>query len=761
MSERRRLILNIVICALGVWIISSCSTTRVIPDGSYRLKTSEVIIKNQLKYPDYKVSDIASYVRQKPKGWNPLLYVYNWSSEKDNGWNRFLRKIGQPPVVFDAELVESSKSNMITHLDFLGYYNSSIVDSISAEKKQAKVFYEVMLGKQYPIKEIKYIIADSLLREKYFADTLNSLIKRGAPLSEEALDKESERAAAHFRNDGYYGFSKNYFFFQADTIKVKDSTLLEVRIENYTRNEQEKDGREHRQFYIGDISVYPVYDVVRYRAALARKVPPILDTLKYGDLLVLYDKKLGIRPSVLAAMNRLKKGDLYNESVVNNTYRRFSNLRMYSSVNLQMDQVSQDTVDCNIRLIPSKIQGYKLNLEASSNSTGLIGLSPVISYYHRNIFRGGEWLNLSFMGNFQFGIKSPTRSTELGATANISFPKFLFLPDRIFANALPRTDFVLAYNYQKRPEYTRNMISSSFGYNWHDSSNKFFFKAFPVQINIVKMLNVKSDFYESLRDPFIIDSYKDHFDIGGGMGVSYVSEPSLGSTSSNFKANLALDFAGNLFSAFNKYLPTDPSGKRTIWGSPYSQYLRSELSLVQILVFGAERNNAIAMRLVGGVGYAYGNSNSMPFERLFWAGGANSLRAWQSRAVGPGTVSKDTTFAIANQNGDMRLEANIEYRFPIYKIFRGALFFDAGNVWNIASSGGNPLLGDPQFHWNNFYKTIALNTGVGVRIDIQFIVVRLDLGIKLYEPSEQKWRGTDDWFRRGGYAIQFGIGYPF
>lgn len=735
---------------------TSCSTVKVVPDGSFRLKENKVVIVNKDKYPKYQASDIHSYIRQKPNTyfigtWNPFLYVYNWSNGKDNGWDRFVKKLGQAPVIFDPYQIDKSISNMETHLKYLGYYNSTIVDSVYAEKKKATVIYEVTLGKQYPIKEITYIIRDTALNNIYLPDTVNSIIKRNIPLSEKVLEAESERASAIFRDDGYYGFSKNYFFFKADTISVKDSALLEVRIEDYTRNELEKDAKPHRRFSIGKVTIYPVSDVIRYRASLGNKGIQLLDTLKYNDIYILYDKKLKMRPSVLYNMNRMIPGSLYRESIVNNTYQRLSNLRIYNSVNVSIDQVSSDTVDCNIKLIPSKVQGYKLNLEASTNSTGLIGISPVVSYYNRNIFRGGEWLSLSLMGNFQFAVKDTIRSTEFGASIGLSFPTFVFIPDRIFNKIVPRTDLNFAYNYQKRPEYTRNMITAQFGYSWNSLNKNFYFQLYPLRFNIVKMSNMSPSFYEKIKNPFVKDSYKDHFDFGGSYTISYLTDPTINSKKSNFKANLQFDIAGNLISAFNKVMPSDSTGSRTIWGSPYSQYVRGELSLVYTFVFGKNKKSALAFRALGGAGFAYGNSSSMPFERLFWAGGPNSLRGWQARSIGPGTSPIDTTFTIPNQNGDMRFEANMELRFPIVWLLRGALFFDAGNVW----------LKHELSPSNNFVKGIALNTGVGLRLDIQFVVIRFDLGIKLHDPVTSTWHSADLWFKKGGYAFQFGIGYPF
>lgn len=740
-----------------VMALSACSTTKVVPDGSYRLIENKVNVTNADAYPKNVPTDIQNYVQQKPNTyfigkWNPFIYVYNWSNGKDDGWDRFVKKLGQAPVIFDPEQVESSIDNMENHLKYLGFYNSEVVDSVKTRGKKASVIYDVTLGKRYYISDIKYNIPDSTLRSLYMADTANSVIKVGMPVSEQMLDRESVRATSIFKENGYYGFSKNYFFFTADTTIVRDSALLEISIKEYTRNELERNAKPHKQFHIGKVTIFPVTDELRYRTSLTNEIPLPLDTLVIDtNLFVVYDQKLKIRPSVLAKMNRIRPGDMYKESVVDQTYRRFTNLNLYSSVNVALEQVSSDTVDCNIRLLPTKTQGYKLNLEASTNSTGLIGISPAISYYNRNIFRGGEWFNLAFSGNFQFGVKDPARSTEFGTSANVSLPKFLFFPESVFKRVIPRTDFTLAYNYQNRPEYTRNMITAGYGYSWNSASKRWVFQINPARLNIVKMSNLSPSFYEMIKDPFVKDSYIDHFDLGGRYSVSYYSDPSINPKHTNYKFNAKLDLAGNVLSAFNKLMPKDTTGSRSIWGSPYSQYVKLETSYSYTWKFGKRERMAIATRALAGVGFSYGNSQALPFEQLLWSGGSNSMRGWHTRSLGPGTSPMDKSLSIPNQTGDLKLEANLEFRFPLFWLLNGALFFDAGNIWVKREIED----------FRNFLDGIALNTGLGVRLDIQFVVVRLDWGFKMRDPSVGKWCGLNDWFKKGGYAFQFGIGYPF
>lgn len=757
-----------------ILILAGCSTTRVIPQGESRLAHNEIKILNS---KGYEAASIEPYLKQNPNtyfllGWNPFLNIYNWSNGKENGWDRFVKKIGQAPVIFDKCLVASSVSNIENHLKYQGYYNSQVRDSIATKNKKTTVSYFITLGKQYTIDSTEYIIEDPNLEKDFYGDSLQNMIKRGNLLSENYLNDVSEQIAEKLRNRGYYGFSKNYLFFIADTLSGNGKAKLKVEIKNYTRNELPKDARPHRIFHYGKVTMQPmrkpsnplVYrfegDSVTAEPAMNLNTPT--DSIYYKGIEFKYRRQLILRKSVLARMNYVKPGSIYNEEEVAKTYTRLSNLNIFSSVNIQMDQRDSNTVDCNMKLTASELQGYKLGLESSINSSGLFGISPSVSYYHKNLLKGAEMFNVSLMGDFQFGIGNSKRATEFGAATSISTPNFLLLPDRIFKSTnIPRTEFAVSYNYQDRPEYTRNIISGSYSYVW-SSRDRFFFKVSPLQVNIVKLNNIKPDFYESLKDPFLKNSYKDHWDMGLGTNIYYTTDASPRPAHSYFYVRWQNDLSGNMLSLFNHAMKQNENGERLIWNSPYSQYYRTEISTVYTWKLGKKENHSIAARFLAGAGVGYGNSVSLPFEKLFWAGGAYSLRGWQARTVGPGYAQVDTTFTIPNQTGDMRLEANLEYRFPLFWNFEGAIFFDAGNVWNIKNhNDGIKETREGLFELKNFYKHLAADWGAGLRLDLKFVLLRLDMGIKLYDPATDDWKGPRSMLKKGNYAFQFGVGYPF
>lgn len=745
--------------------VISCSTTRVIPEGRSRLA------KNKIEVLNSKVVTPASLqhcIKQKPNnylifGWNPFLNVYNWSTGSNSWWDRAIKKIGNPPVLFDPTLVKMSEQNIESQLIHDGYYNSTATDSTITHKKKTKVYYKVNLGNRYPIDSVSYSITDTSLKHLYMNNLSSSVIKKGEFLSEGLLETEVKRATKIFRDNGYFNFNGNYFSFVADTLLGTDKVKLEVCINNYLRSETKEEAKPHKVYTFGKVYLNPVRNTQSSFGPSDSLSILKKDTIVYKDVNIIYSgKKPLIRRKVLERMNLIVPGKIYDERLVEKSYKRYSYIKLFSSINMEATVPSSDSaaVDINIKLLSSSLQGYKLSLEGSSNSSGLFGISPGLSYYHKNFFGNGEVVNIGFTGNFQFKPNDNVHSNEFGISTSLSIPNFLFINDNIFkGGTIPSTELSVSYNYQQRPEYTRNIISGSFGYSW-SVRNKLFYKVNLIQANVIKLYNLSESFYESLKDPFLKNSYQNHFDLGVGGSFYYTTDASSPHNKSYFYLRWNSDFSGNLLSLFNNVLTKNSSGEYLIWNTPYSQYFRTEISAVYTWLLGRDKKQGVAVRVLAGVGKGYGNSISLPFEKLFWAGGAYDLRGWQARTIGPGASQRDTTFRIPNQTGNMKLEANIEYRFPLFWLFDGAVFADAGNVWMIkADSAKEDKSG--LFHFNTFYRQIAMNTGVGLRLNLGFTILRLDMGLKTYDPSIKSWIGPDRWFKNDNYTIQFGIEYPF
>ncbi|MDR3133349.1 MAG: BamA/TamA family outer membrane protein [Prevotellaceae bacterium] len=753
-------------------LFSSCSSTRYLAEGDYLLGKNEIHISG---HTDITKNKILPYIRQqanRPSLLNIKLYlgIYNASPKCDSCWlGKVMKKIGEPPVVFDSSSVGSSVNNIGQYLHSLGYYGATVKDTVVYHRHKAKVTYTVAPGQPVRLNHIRYRIQDSILRPFILSDTAHSLLKTGLPLSFQLLEQERERIETAMHAKGFSSFNRTLVSYDADTLASNNRADLTVLL-NINEPPEAIDSLGYRkQFRIRTVKIYMPYDAVAastdsgymggYTEALARQYPA-------GDIYVLYRGKQPVRTSVLLATNTIRPGDYYNGEENAQTYANFSHLRLFRVIAINFRKapaVNGDTlVDCTIHLTPGAEQGFKINMEASMSSLGLLGLSPALSYYHRNIFRGAEWLNLSLSENFQFDPfhigDNRKRSNELGVSGTVGTPKFFFpFIHRRFDSYFPQTEFTTSYSYQLRPEYTRNSLAFQLGYNWR-TKPQFSYAVNLLNLSIVKLFNMSGDFYRTtLRDPYLRNRYEDHFVLGANASFLYSTrQPS--NKSNSVQLRWTVGSAGNLLSLFNKSLPYNPDNKNyLIGGTPYSQYLKTDLNFSHYLVWNDK--NTIAYRLFAGVGRAYGNSISLPYEEVYYSGGAYSLRGWQSRTVGPGAAAMDSTFSIPNQVGDFKLEANIEYRFKVSGIFDGALFLDAGNVWSLNYAEANELA---MLNAATLLKQIALNTGFGLRLNFDFLVIRFDVGAKLYEPRLYSgWINARNILSMQNLSLHFGVGYPF
>lgn len=702
-------------------LAAACSTTRVLEEGQYRLTRNEVAIEGDTPLNS---SDVTPGIRQSAQGWNPFICVYNWSRE-DGIWH----KLGIAPEVYIPSESELSADNIVGRLKYLGYYNSTVTVTEQPKGRKMRVKYTVYPGKRYLIDSLAFDIPPGgTFPADFNADT--AAIRQailGTYLSEDQLEKESVRSTSRLRNLGYFDLSKYNYSFEADTLENGTTSLL-YSVHGYTRNETEAYDRPISRYYIGKVGVT-------------------------------YPRTLHFRDKVLRGLATIRPGQTYSEENVNNTYSRLSSVRAFSSVNIAMTPSDSNIVDCDITLQQAPQQGFKVHLEGSTNSTGLLSLSPKLSFFHKNIFHGGEWLNLGFSGEFQRRFKDNTSATEFGASAGISFPGFIGLPYEAFPGPrIPRTEVNLAFNYQDRPEYNRLVASTAYGYSANLGNVSY--QIYPLQLNYVRLFNLRDDFAKTLEEyPFLAYSYQSHLDSGMGMTLYYNSDPDIVPKGSYLSYRMSVDLSGNFLSLFKKFMPVDQNGHYTLFGAPYSQYVRAEYSYAQAWKFA--ENQSVAVRFLAGAGYAYGNSDALPFEKQFYAGGASSMRGWQARSLGPGPEEMNPAFSIPSQTGDIKLEANLEYRFKVVWKLEGALFTDIGNVWSLEDRG----VAGGTFHFRDFYKSLAADWGLGVRLDLTFILLRVDFGMQLVVPSDLgrngRFNSPRNWLKGGNNAIHFGVGYPF
>lgn len=695
---------QILACILA---ISSCSTTKVIPQGQYRLVSNNITVEGGSEIP---ASVLNSCIKDQPGasllGWNPLISMYNWSGGQSEGFKGIWYKLGQAPVVLSRPNVDVSCKSLLRKFEYYGYYGSKVEPVITYKGRKAYVNYIVTPGRRYIIDDIKYSIpTGGEFGSDFLADTGNVSIMRGDWLRQDILASESARSAQALRSLGYYPLDKSQYSFVADTLSRSGHVSLE-----YTIKEN------------------PAMPLRKYN---------------FGEVGISYPSDMKMRSKVLKGMNLVKPGQLFDDRVLENTYSRFSSMKVFSSVAVETSLSEKGDVDCEVVLTPSALQGFKANLEASTNSNGLIGISPQITFYHKNVFGGGEWFNLGFSGNFQFKVGSDTKAEEFGVNAGLSLPRFLGLDYSRFKGAnIPRTEFNAAYNYQNRPEYYRNIISTSFGYSgrfW-----KHYYQLYPLQLSYVRLHEVSDAFSAVLAtNPQLKYAYEDHFDAGAGAYLYYTTTTEVVPKTSYRTTSLRVDVSGNVLSLLGS-----PS---LILGSPYAQYARGEFSHSQAWRFGKREHQAIAGRVLVGAGYAYGNSEFLPYEKQFYAGGSMGMRGWQARALGPGNSPMETSFSIPSQTGDVKFEADIEYRIAMFWKLEGAAFAEVGNVWN---SGDG-------YSFAQMASTLAADWGFGLRVNLDLILIRVDMGVQLRDPVSAQWLRPSAALSDHRFALHFGVGYPF
>jgi outer membrane protein assembly factor BamA len=493
------------------------------------------------------------------------------------------------------------------------------------------------------------------------------------------------------------------------------------------------------------------------------------DTIKTNGMKFIYRNSQNINKNLFKRINLILENDIYNEQNVNQTYSNFANLNLFRTQRIEFEEIKNANsenefsyLNCFIYLSPHTIQSYDLGLEVSTNSSELLGISPTLGYIHRNFLKGAERFELNLSGMYQFKIGNKSgykKSIELGVNTSLYVPKFL-MPFQIkyFQKNIPHTIFSANYLHQQRNIYIRTIAGLSFGYEWNSSDYaRFTFN--PIELKVVRLKDMDQDFYNKIKkDPYVRSLYENYFSLALSSTFTHTNQfETYARITHYFRVNF--DIAGNLMSLFNPFLQKDADNKRLIFDTRYSQYARIDLTFTQNRII--DKNNKLVYRLFAGIGQAYGNSISLPFEKMFYAGGANSMRGWQVRSIGPGSAPRDTIFSIPNQVADFRLEFNAELRFKVFWILEGAVFFDAGNIWTLNKDDSRERA---RFEFDTFFKTIATNTGIGARFNINNIfTVRIDWGFRIHDPAlpDHRFVKVKDWLSGDNNSIHFAINYPF
>ena len=787
---------RLLLLGLIAYTAAGCGVTRRIPQGSYLLKKNVIEIDDEVPRDERITADeLDRYVRQHPNkrflGTNFYLWIYSSANpDKENWWNNLKRRIGEEPVLLDTTQTERSASNMKIYMDSRGFFNSSASYSIdTVSRRRAVVTYRTSQGRPYRIDSIGYRFRDKFLEPIILADTAGSLLRRGNILDFTVLDKERSRISSMLRDNGYFNFTINNIFYEVDTTigDCRANVTVEVKQNLTGYDEKGRPVMDNNTVYrLRNINLFSNYDptVARTDSSFIHR----LDTLEYRGMNIVYDTELKVRPKVLRQAIDLYPNHLFNAGHIQRTYDEIMRLGYYKSANIQFEEDNSDDretkvtfigsgtdgidvdrsvytregyLNCNIFCTPALRQSYKIELEGSTTSS-FYGLKGTVGYQNRNIFRGMELLDVSMTLGYEFmkGAEAKRkRAFEIGGSVSLSFPRFIS-PVHIRRSeriSNPRTKVELSINAQDRPYYRRTLSSANWSYTWGNGKYSSYALR-PIDLTLIKVGYIDTTFLDMLQNPYLRNSYSQQ--LIAGISGSYAFNNQIRNLQGN-ATNIRFNWetAGNLVGALSHLLSKKDKDHYNVFGIRYSQYFRTDLSFSRKEVLGGK--TALAYRLYGGVGLAYGNSLEIPIDRMFYAGGSNSMRGWAARTLGPGSVEiTDEQKKYPSQVGNMKLEANLEFRFPIWGMFNGALFFDAGNVWMVRQKNREYTSGSV-FHIRNFYEQLGFNTGLGVRIDISFAILRFDWGIRLHDPNQpahQRWIHN---FRFKNTALNFGVGYPF
>ena len=754
--------------------LASCSATKFVPDGSYLLDEVKIHTDNK----EIKPSDMRLYVRQNPNSkWfstiKTQLYVYNWSGRDSTKWfNRFLRKIGDAPVIYNESDAIRSQEEIAKAVQNLGYMGASVKRTTKTKKKKLKLFYEITSGKPYIVRTLKYDISDKKIAEYLRNDSTQSMLREGMLFDVNVLDAERQRITDYLLCNGYYKFNKDYITYTADTARNTHQVDLTLHLLPYKTYVGDTP-KEHFQYKINKINFITDYDVLQSSALSSIEIN---DSLHYNGFPIYYKDKLYLRPKVLVDNLRFASGDLYDERNVQKTYTYFGRLSALKYTNIRFFETQNGDstqLNCYVMLTKSKHKSISFELEGT-NSAGDLGAAASVSFQHRNLFRGSETFMVKFRGAYEAisGLQPGYKNhnyTEYGVETSINFPNFLFpfLTSDFKRRIKATTEFGLQYNYQLRPEFSRTIASASWSYKWMQKQ-KIQHRIDLLDISYLYLPWISSQFQEDYinkdKDNYILKyNYENRLIVRMGYNYSYNSAGGAlvnnTITTNSYSIRAGFESAGNILYGISKMINMrkNKDGEYAILGIPYAQYLKGGFDFAKNIII--DHRNSLAFHAGIGIAVPYGNAKVVPFEKRYFSGGANSVRGWSVRNLGPGSFAGDGNFM--NQSGDIKLDASIEYRTRLFWKFRGAAFIDAGNIWTIREYENQP---GGVFEFDKFYKQIAVAYGLGLRLDLDFFVLRFDGGMKAinpkYKKAKERYPIIHPRFSRD-FAFHFAVGYPF
>ncbi|MBP1666862.1 MAG: hypothetical protein H6Q23_1722, partial [Bacteroidetes bacterium] len=691
--------------------LSSCNPTKYVQQDETLLDKNHILISKE----GISRGDIGPLIKQKPNkrifGVRFHLGLYNLSNIKKEKWpHSWLRKIGEEPVIYDPYATAKSVDQIQSYVASKGYFDSGVNDTVKTAKQKSEVFYNVDLKSPYKIRNLYYEFADTIIEKWYFFDSINCLIERGKPYDVDILQAEQSRFEKFIKDRGYYGFSRDHIYFRVDSTVGNRSVDIYYGVRKFLRidNESRRTEVPHSIYKIRNIYIYPDFvprDALEGREAYINS----LDTTFYeGYYFISPGEKPEIKHDLIIQSLYLKSGSRFSVTNTDQTQSHLLGLKTFRLVNVFYTEVpaleyregEELELDCNIQLTLLRQQSYKVEVEGT-HSDGLGGALNLV-YQHKNLFRGAELFNLKLKGAYEtLSQDSIMHSVEYGAETSLRFPKFLlpFIKTEGFIKKYnPTTTLLAAYNYQKLPFYTREMANATFGYNWNGNPYTTHIVN-PLQLNIVKLDTIDPAFMAIIESSsYLAYSYRDVTILGSSYSLIF-SNQSIRKSRDYWFIRFNAETSGNMLSLISNIAGLKKTeGSYRLFRQPFAQYVRADIDLRYNLIINDV--SSVVSRAFVGAGIPYGNSQAVPFEKQYFGGGANGIRAWQVRTLGPGSYVPDES-KFLNQTADIKIEANAEYRFNLFWILEGAVFLDAGNIW---SFNNDPTRPGSQFILKSFYK---------------------------------------------------------
>ena len=783
------------LCLLCLFVLS-CSTIRHIPEGQYLLDRVSLLTDST----EISQVDLMDFIKQKPNESKFGLMIYNIVSNDSNRIKRFIRRIGEPPVIYNHNHTNQSVSELSIEMRNLGFLNARVHAVVDTTGKRASVDYHIHEQIPYRIRDYVIQLPDSQMNdlargirsERNWlrrlvrpdgqpADSLNisrqtnpnrnnqqirrnnstpatSLIGQGSIFNMERLNDERIRVSNLLRNQGYYDLTVNNLHFLADTTLKSNQVDLTLFLRDTTLT---------NVYRIAKVKVFSGYD------PMASEKYTIIDSVKRNGIEIYYDKLRFLRPGVIAGKVTVRPEGLFRERSRESTFRLFQALNCVNRVDINYvkgNYPDSTLLDCEIHLTPGNIHSFQTRL-GGTNNAGDLGIALDGNYGHQNLFNGSEIFNIHLRGAYEFvsgrSEINPMNPNfyEIGITPSLTFPKphLPFLNAYFQNNYVSQTQYSLGFNVQNRQEYTRDFFNFKWIIRWADRNNRYTHTVNLLDVNYVSMPWKSERFQQYLDeeiDPLMRLSYNDVFTAGVGYNLVYTNAIAGRMRQHLYTLRFNAESSGNalrgIFSLSNA--EKNEVGQYEIAGNPFAQYLKGSISYAETIHLNEK--SKVAFQTTFGLAYPYNNSMILPFEKRYFAGGPNSVRGWHTRYLGPGSFNQVISGDQTTHVGDIYFILSGEYRRKVLQWLEPAFFIDCGNTWTIKDYEGQP---GGLFQWNSFYKELAVGTGIGLRFDFNFFIFRMDAGTRVYDPArpagdrfmflkENLWRNS---------AAYVAIGYPF